>query len=58
MPRREVIHWLTHAMGLPACGVGFWGNLARASLANVTTTPSEVTCRRCLAIIAKRKGAP
>jgi hypothetical protein len=54
MSRREVIHWLRHAMGLPSCGVGFWQN-KRWHDQKTTTNQSEVTCRRCLAIIAKRK---
>ena len=52
MSRREVIHWLRHAMGLPSCGVGFWQN-KRWHDQKTTTNQSEVTCR--LAIIAKRK---
>ena len=48
MPRPEVIR---HAKSLPndgtkLCGVK-WGSQAYQ--------PSEVTCRRCLAIIAKRQ---
>lgn len=53
MSRREVIHWLRHAMGLPSCGVGFWQN-KRWHDQKTTTNQSEVTCRRCLAIVKRQ----
>jgi hypothetical protein len=51
MPKREVIHYSVGGK-LPACGAGYVDHL--------TAIHAMVTCRRCLAIIAKRqpKAAP
>jgi hypothetical protein len=51
MLRREVIHQIVPPWAL-ACG------RKSARIGQLTTVADEVTCKRCLAIIAKRKATP